>query len=263
MKINQIIKIIWNFVNSNLFIYTLAILFIIILAQMCENNRNLKNELSIYKQNQYALTDTIKNEELKNGALQSSINGFISSEKELKDLNKTLYNDLKIQKGKVISLSHVILILKQDSTELSNYLVNSNNSKPIKENDSTFILPWYLSYKYDSSNYDIFNGLTKIRFKKIDNSIINESTQIINRETQIELVWGQKMEKNKLRVFVNSSYPGFKTKSLEGVLLSIPKRQHWFNGFCISVGITASYNFINKTPIMIIGPHIGYNIYNW
>jgi hypothetical protein len=264
----KILKLIWTFINSKLFGYAIGIIVIIFIAQMCHNNSNLKHEVSNQKQNQYALMDTLTKEKLKNGSLQVSIAGFISSEKDLKSLNRNLYDEIQLQEGKVISLNKIVVSLKQDANQLSKYADSLKTviNKPIKINDSTYIIPWTLAYKYDkdSTNYDIFEGQTKIGLNnKLPIQLNNEGSKLISRNTQIELVWGQKWEKGKLKIFANSSYPGFSAKSLEGVLIDQSSKKHWFNGFSVNIGIMPTYDFINKKTIIVIGPCIGYSIYNW
>lgn len=277
----EVLNKIWKFINSKFFGYAVSIVFILVIAIMCSSNQKLKNEIKKEIQNSGAITDTLKKEKLKNEQYQVTIDGFMASEKELKNINKSLSDEVKLQNGKVISLTKIIISLKQDTSQLNaniDYL-NTIISKPIQLNDSVYLVPWTLAYNYDSLNYDKFSGQTIISLNakksKLKDIVINyngkfkdievnhDTTSLIKRDSQIELVWGQKWENKKLRIFVNSSYPGFDVQSMQGVLLDMPKRRHWFTGFSVSVGITPTYDFFEKRPTILIGPSIGYTIYQW
>ena len=286
----KILKAIWDFINSKFFGYVVAIVLVIIMATMCQRMRELKEDLSQTEQNNSALTDTLKKERLKTGELQFTIDGFIASEKELKKLNKDLYNELQKQKGKVISLNKIVILLQQDTTDLRKYIAKLEGllEEPIKLNDSTYLVPWTLHYIYDkdTTNYDLFKGQTKVRlawaknrllltpddqpsiftksnFEFADVEVKHLGTEMTSRATQIELVWGQKWENGRLRVFANSAYPGFSVQNMQGVLLDVPKRPHWFTGFSVNLGFTPTYDFIQKKPTIVFGPSFGYTIYQW
>ena len=267
-----ILKKIWDIIYPQFIGYLIAIVVILFLVQTCKNNTDLRKDLSNYSQNVSALTDTLKKERLKNGDLQYSISGFIISEKNLKDLNLQLYNDVKEQKGRVISINRAVINLNQNIKDLNKYIDSLKTiiGSSIKLNDSTYILPWTLSYTYDLNNYDTFKGETELGLnlktggKSLsDISVINKNTELLSRSSRISLVWGQKMEKGKLRIFVNSAYPGFSAGSLEGVLLDAPSKKHWFPGWSIGIGITPSYDFINQKPAVLIGPTLGWQIYQF
>jgi hypothetical protein len=280
--ITKILKAIWSFLNSKLLGYAIALILVIWIAQMCSSIRDLKEEINNANQNNSALVDTLKKERLKTGELQYSIDGFVADLETLKKLNKDLATEVEKQKGKVISLNRIIILLRQDTTDLNKYIDSLRTvlEEPIKLNDTTYLVPWTLAYTYDSTNYDIFKGETRIglttdRFYKLTPGVLNqqmdwnlitvnhEGTRMLSRVTQIELVWGQKWEKGHLRVFANSKYPGFNVTNMEGVLLDVPKRSHWFTGFSVNVGIMPTYDFIQKKPTIVIGPSFGYTIYHW
>jgi len=283
----KILKAIWDFINSKFFGYVVAIVLVIVMATMCQTNIELREALDRSEQNTSALTDTLKKERLKTGELQFTIDGFIASEKELKRLNKDLYDELQKQKGKVISLNKIVILLQQNTTDLRKYIAHLKDllEEPIKLNDSTYLVPWTLNYIYDkdTTNYDLFKGQTKVRltwaknrfsmtpdepvtrsnFELGDVDVKHLGTEMTSRTTQIELVWGQKWENGRLRVFANSKYPGFSITNMQGVLLDVPKRPHWFTGFSVNLGIMPTYDFIHQKPTIVVGPSFGYTIYQW
>jgi hypothetical protein len=269
------IKKIWSFLNSKVAGYILVVCLALFIIQTCQNNFDLKNENKRHEKNEIALIDTIKNEKLKNGAAQVTISGLVASKEELQYLNKGLFDEVELQKGKVISINRTVISLTQTIEMLNKYIdsLNSSAGAPIILNDSTYILPWKLAYKYDSTNFDIFKGETKVgidlktkTLKPInlsDISLLNNGSRLIERTTQIDLTFGQKYEGKQLRVFVNSKYPGFSAKSLEGVLINPPDKQHWFNGWSVGIGATAGFNLGTGGYGLVVGPTFSYNIYNW
>jgi hypothetical protein len=142
-----------------------------------------------------------------------------------------------------------------------------------KINDSTFVAPWTLAFTYDSTNYDVFRGRTQIGVVSKDPFVLrHKNTYLLERKTQIELTWGEKVEKGKLRIFVKSNYPGFTVKSMEGVLIDpnnnplfrdLMKKRHWFTGFGIGPELTTGWNILQAKPAIVVGVGIHYNIYEF
>ena len=87
--------VIWTFFNSKLFVIVLIVLLILFAAGQCKRILDDKREIDIHQQNISALTDSLKYERNKNGDLVISIDGFISTVKDLKDLSKNLVKELK------------------------------------------------------------------------------------------------------------------------------------------------------------------------
>jgi len=262
---------IFYFINkhtSALLVIVIVTLFIFTVSE-CNRKNALKNQTIKDKQNISALNDTLKTEKKRNGELQTSISGFVSTEKELKALNADLYNQVKAQKGDVLSLSNAIIQLKQDTTQLRKYLNKalSENGHTIPIGDNKYLLPWTLRYDYDKDNFDLFKGKTLV-----NSSFDHLGTELLSRTTQISLSWGQTIEDNKLRVFVESKYPGFTVESLKGVLIDpnespyiskLMKKKHWFNGWNIGLGVTPGYNLGTGGYSLVIGPTFSWSIYNF
>lgn len=271
----KVLKGVWAFLNSRIFVIILIVLLMIIGVGECKRIFALKTDVNTHDQNISALTDSLKFERTKNGALLVSVDGYIATEKDLKLLNKSLWDEVTAQKGKVISLTNLIVVLKQDSTELAKTIdkLNTIIGSMQKINDSTFAAPWTLAFTYDSANYDVFKGRTQIGIASMNPLILrHKNTYMLNRKTQIELTWGEKVEKGKLRIFVQSNYPGFTVKSMEGVLID-PKnnplfkdlmtKRHWFSGFGVGPNISAGWNILEAKPAVTIGVGLHYNIYEW
>jgi hypothetical protein len=263
------LKIIWEFINSKVFGYIAIGVFIFLLIGTCGRNSKLREDSDRKDQNISALTDSIQIVKLKNGDLQVSKDAYMATAKELEEYNKGLAKEVSDQKGEVISLNHIVFQLKQDTAELRKYIRNFPKPEPpIQINDSTWNINWTLPFIYDSINYDIYKGRTQIgvsgpidyKFVKITNN----GTILLDRESQIGLIWGQKYEKGgKLKVYAQTAHPAFKAKLLEGVYVDYPKKQGWFTGFGVGPTFNVGYDFLHNQPAVIIGAGIHYNIYSW
>ncbi len=256
----DILSKIWFFLNSKVFLYITIGIALFFFVNTCSKNTDLKKNIKRQSNNILALNDTITIERTKTGDLQVSVDGYVASEKELKSLNKDLYIDVKNQKGKVITLNNIVIELKQDTSELRKYIRNLKD-KVVQVNDSTYDLRWVLYYDYDSINFDRFRGNTRVNLR--NNKVIRSKTELRRRDSRINLTYGQKWEDDRVRVFAQSSYPGFTAASLEGVYVDFPKKRHWFQGFGIGPNFTMGYDFLHNQPAIIIGVGIQYNVYHW
>jgi HPt (histidine-containing phosphotransfer) domain-containing protein len=272
--IMKVLKTIWKFINSRIFGYVVIGAFILLLVGMCGRNSNLKEENKIQEQNLAAQSDTIKNVVLENGELQASKNAYMATAKELREYNKELSDEVKNQKGKVVTLNRIVFKLQQDTADLQKYIdeLLAKYEKPKRINDSTWNVDWTLPFVYDSTNYDIFTGRTQVGIRGPqsyfpDISLTHNKTWLLNRNSQMSLTWGQKWEgsgKNKrLKVYAQTSHPAFKTQLLEGTYVDYPTKKHWFTGFSVGPQLGVGYDFLNNQPTFTIGLGIQYNVYSW
>lgn len=252
-----------------------VILLIVFNAFQYSKIQTLKIEAKMSSQNLLAMADSLKTEKQKNGAMQTSIAGFVASEKDLKTLNRDLYDEVHAQQGKVVSLSKALIQLKQDTAMLRSHIdyLNSVIGRPVPIDSNTFSVPWTLAYKYDTLNWDKFEGQTIVKVtKKTPLELTHINTKMLNRTSQISLVWGQKVEDKSLRVFIQSTYPGFTVEQLSGVLIDpntnpyikkLIKKKHWFTGFGIGLGVTGGFNITQGGYGFVVGPSFTYNIFQW
>lgn len=268
----KILEKIWKFVNSRIFGYIVLIIFVVFFIGTCNRANTLKEELQRTQQNISALNDSITTVVKKNGNLEASIDGYIATAEELSKYNKELAEAVKAQKGKVITLNQIVFNLKQDTAELREYIRNlPDPHPPVQEDDSTWYVTWSTSYVYDSTNYDRYDGKTKIRLSgpvMLGNVIVTHlGTNLIYRDSQIGLTWGQKWEgtgKNRrLRIYAETSHPAFKAKLLQGTYVDYPTKKHWFTGFGIGPQLDIGYDLLNNQPAVIVGVGIHYNIYQF
>lgn len=274
-KLKLILSKIWKFINSKIFIILIIIGLVLFSALQCSRIREFKRQQLKDKQNEIALKDSLKFEKQKNGELNVSIASYIATEKELKILNEDLWRRVKAQNGEIISLNHSIIMLIQDTTLLRKYLVEKDKliEKLLKIDENTYAAPWSLSYKYDSTNFDKFSGRTIISISnKNPIELIHVNTELLKRETQIDLTWGQKIENDVLRVYIQSAYPGFTVTQLSGVMIDpnsnadiqkLLKRKHFFQGVGIGPSVTAGWDILHSNPGLVLGVSLHYNIYRW
>lgn len=274
----NILNKIWKFINSRIFGYVLVGGLIIFTLHLCNQKENVEQEQEKAEQNIEALNDTIETKENKLGEKEESIKAFISKVNNLRELNAELYTKIKNTQGTVTSLNHLIASLKQDTSQLRGGLndLKSKLGEITKVNDTIYEIPWTLHYTHDSLNYDRFKGHSLFTIQNKDPLKFDHlNTEIIKRETQIELTWGQKIVNDRLKVFVQSSYPGFSSESLRGVFIDPQeneifkkycpdtKNKRWFRGFSISAGITTYYDMKDEEIGFVVGPSIGIDIYSW
>jgi len=211
----KFLKILWNFLNSKVFLYIIVALIAIWLINTCSNNKDLKRDKIINEQNIAALNDSIKMEKKKNGEIKASITSYVSSLDELKKLNRDLYNDVKQQKNDIISLNKTLIRLEQDTKSLSEH-VTKINKIPNKVDDSTYTIDWELRYNWDKSgnvdidtinsdinkrtkNYDIYKGTTKIKLS-FDGNVIKIMQNKIYLDLPIDSIINKNIIYNSLTV---------------------------------------------------------------
>jgi len=267
------LKLIWDFLNSRIFVIILIVVLILIGVGECKRIVDLNREVDQHEQNIGALTDSLKFERTKSGELLVSIDGYISTEKELKNLNKALWDEVQGQKGKVLMLTHTIISMKQDSADLAKTVDKLNVIiGELKQSGNKYTAPWSIPHVFKGENYFTIRGATVVQVTSKDPfKMRHDTTYLTSFENQISVTYGQKVESNKLRVYIQSDYPGFTVKSMEGVLIdpnewpSIfkPTKRHWFTGFGIGPELTIGYDFLNSKPAMVVGVGLHYNIYEW
>lgn len=268
------LKSIWKFINSQFFGYLIIFFLIALVYKQCSDKEDLKREIDIRNQNIAAADSLIKAYKDKEGRLTSEKAIWILTEKDLRKQNSELFKLVDQQKGKIISLNSVILKLMQDTTILNDTIkyLKKVIGKAEELAPGEWKLPWALTYNWDSLNYDIFKGFSIAKLDTSSLSIRHLDTEITYRESQIHLVFGEKVVNGLYNVYVTSSYPGLSAKSMEGVFIDpndnkyirrLIKKEHWFTGFSIGVGISPSYDFINRRPAFVIGPTLGFKIYDF
>lgn len=269
----QVLKGIWNFLNSRVFVIIFIMALILFGVGQCKRIFDLNREIDHHLQNESALTDSLLFERKKNGELLVSIDGYISTEKELKRVNKRLWDEVQDQKGQVIMLTNTIIQMKQDSTDLSqkiDSLVVVIGA--LSQNGNFYTAPWLISRNYGNNNYLRLQGSTVVEVVNVvPFEMRHDTTYLRGIENSIEVTYGQKIDDDKLRVFIQSEYPGFTVSSMEGVLIDPSEwpdlfkseKRHWFTGFGVGPELSIGWDFIQSKPALVIGAGIHYNVYEW
>ena len=286
-KIINFFKIVWKFLNSKVFLYLILISVGAFLINMCTDNEDLKLKNKKSNQNISALSDSLSTYITKYNKLNSTIPGFLSNLKELKDLNISLYDEIKKQNGDVLSLNRTVLRLKKDSTDLSNRIISILGT-PYKLNDSTYSMNWlFIDNEYD----DKFGGVTTVGLNIKDRTLLFNNTNIdskflfnsielkhissklTSQEINIDLVFGQKIVDDKLMVFAETNRKDINFTNMDGFLIdpndneyikSLIKKRQWFPGtFSIGIGATAGYDIFHARPALTIGITGQYTIFQW
>lgn len=286
-KFVNFFKKLWSFLNSRIFSYIIIAIVSIVLIRTCSVNNDMKIEKKIDEQNISALNDSVKTYITKYNKLQSTIPVYIANERELKKLNRSLYNEVKKQEGNVISLNRTVIRLKNDSTELSNR-ITSILETPIKVNGSTYTMRWFFT---DKKYNDKFDGITTVGLtisdrsllfnnREIDSKLIFNSiklehldSRLTNQEFNVDLTFGEKVVDDKLYIFAETNRKDIKFTNMEGYFIdpnnnkyinSLMKKSKWFPGtFSIGVGAGAGYDIFHARPALIIGITGQYTIYQW
>ncbi len=125
-----------------------------------------------------------------------------------------------------------------------------------------------LTWKDGVVNASNFNTIFNNTF-----TLSHYKTEMIDRLSQIDLVFGQKVEDDKLRIFVSTDYPGFTATSLSGVLIDpntnpyikdLIKKKKWFpNTWSVGIGPGFGYNVLTSKIYLGIGVNISYNLLQW
>jgi len=242
-------------------------------AYQCSRIEELKRQRDISDQNIITLNDSIHYFKTKNGEIQAEKAILVADKKTLKDLNEDLFKRLKEQEGKVIDLTHAVIQLRLDSTTLRKYLVEKDKQieRLLKIDDHTYAAPWSLTYRYDSTNFDIFKGRTYIGVVNKDPlELAHVDTEMTQRLTQIDLEFGTKVVKGLFNVYIKSAYPGFTVAQLDGVFIDpntnddikgLIRERHWFQGFGIGPQITMGFNVTTGKYGLVLGAGLHYTIY--
>ena len=238
----------------------------------CESNKDLIAEKTKSEQNLVAANDTAKHYKNKYNESVTEKSIFISTEKELKKQNSDLYKKVKQQEGSIISLSTAIIGLKQDTAMLRSKL-NKMTGDVTKIDSTHFKVDWGIEYVWDAKNYDKYQGSTILSVtSKTPLVLKHEKSELTFRESNIDVTFGEKVIDNKYVVYIQSAYPGFTTKSLEGFMMDpnsnkyikkLIKKQHWFTGWSVGFGVIPGFNIIDGKYGIVVGPSLQLNIYTW
>jgi len=238
--------------SLNIITWIAIVILAILLFRQCNISSNINDELAITINNSTALSDSIKTYRSRNGDLVYEKGILIASKKELKDLNKALYNDIKDLKNnpKVIIKTETIII--HDTTLLETEI--------IKYSDGSNGIKWEYDSIYSEGNFQKLEGITRF---KIDSTGSYDASASLNTNSFGMTFKTGIIEKNgNYEIFVTSDYPNFKVGKIEGAIIDKSMIQSnessWVAGPFIGYGL----QFVNNN--VTYGPQIGVAIsYNF
>lgn len=215
---------------------TILMIVIVVIAllylKQCNRSSNLKSDLIIANMNQQVLGDSITTYVDKAGDLTYEKGILIASEKELKDLNRELYDEVKhlIDNPKIVIMERIII--KEVPFEVPTYITQYP--------DGSTGLKWRRDTTYSIGNYQKLAGETKFIYDSL--GIRNPSTLISSNEFGISFITGIKEGKDHYEIFIKSDYPGFTVTDIQGAILD--KRMVTSNESSVVFGPSIGYGVV-------------------
>jgi hypothetical protein len=251
-----------------------TVIFLLLFLKQCSSTAELKQEIALAGQNQRALLDTVTAVKNRAGELQFQKSTLIASEKQLKELNKDLYDEVQKQKGKVMMLSSA-------NAELSSQIAGLETALSEDEGDieaagdlaagsypKNFKLSWNYDTTFSDGNYRKLSGFTRLRFTN-DSTFYPGLTDITKDAMGIKLITGLTKEGDDYKIFVKSDYPGFTVTDIQGAVipgknnpLFQGKPQKWGVGFSVGPNISVGRGLQGPAIYVGLGVTFGltYNI---
>lgn len=219
-------------------------------VQQCNKKQEYKQDVTKQKNNIAALQDTVGYYENKAGELTADKLALQTDKKQLKTLNKNLYDELEKERDHVEQLTQINTELVADSSE-----VDTTSTNQLDDNHWRF--DWNLSRSGEQWRR-VLTGYTEFY---IDSSGVpfNPNTMITRDLLRMQLITGILDDDGQKRIFVRSTYPNLKVTDIQGAIIRespINKSPSRFGlgltlgggytpqGFQPYVGLGINYNFI-------------------
>ena len=242
-----------------------ALVIIAILSAFCFYQWGKINQLevseSIKDNNIKALNDTVRVEENRIGQIQYSKQALIADNNNLSSLNKQLGNEVKNQKGQILFLTSSQGGIKLDTPKI---IIHDMQ----KLSDSEYVVNLSLKNTYDSVNFRSIEVKTNL---KVDSNRMLSvlKSQMTKDDFSFNVITGIKEEKNNLRIFIRSDYPGLTFSKIDGAIIDPRKSdviksffppKRWGVGFQTGVGIGVGRTI---QPCVYMGVGVSYNFIRW
>lgn len=250
MKIGEIL-------NSKLLSTLLIISFIGLGVYWGVNKfQKIKTDFKISEQNVNALKDSLRISHEKNGAISYSKQMLIAKNaRDLKDLNRELYDIVKGFKGEISELTKIV-------GKINNEPIIIDNTKLISFPNGDKGINWEHDKIYNKDNSRSLAGVTKFKFDSISNIIIPLETIITRDDITFDIIQGLRTKDGKVEMFVSSNYPNFEVSELSSVVIN-PNSHPVLKNFTknkkfnlgIYTGFGATINLNNS--VINFGPQIG------
>jgi hypothetical protein len=250
-----------NFIKNIRLTEILAIgfvVFFLLFLQQCNRSSELKQDLRIAGQNQLALNDSIRTIKNKWGEEISLKNVLVGNQKELRDLNANLAEELKRLKGDVLYVQRMVGKIKSDTV----YLTNTITEYP----DGTKRLSWEHDTAFNQFNGRSLAGYSQFAIDTITGRIIDKGTVITKDEIRLKLTTGLTELDDSYQIFVKTDYPGLTFDQLDGAIVDKKKfagssnESSWVVGPYFGIG--GGFDPMNRTfgPNISVGFGVTYNL---
>jgi hypothetical protein len=273
MRIIQTFKSIWNWVrdsrNQTAVMFIGIVVLVILFFRGCSEEERLRAELRMKENNIIALKDTVRTEKTRSGEMQQVKTILMADMKDLRDLNKNLYDEVKDQKGKVYYISQITAKLNdklKNWTPGGEYIYDSVSGTDI------------ISWNFDTSGNDWgrkISGRTSFKIASTCSgyTVTPRSSYLENLSYNFSITTGLKESQKfpgHLEIFVNSSYPGMTFDRIDGSLVNpsdfkkyLPseKPKKWSIGPYIGLGYGITLqNTPQLAPVFSLGIGIQYKV---
>jgi len=240
--------------------WILSALVIAILLYQYNKIQNLTDEAKIQNQNQKAILDSVRIIKNRHGEDIFLKNTLVADSKELKVLNRSLYEDLRRMEGKVKYISSIVSEIKNAEP------ITINNT--VKElPDGTRELAWMYQNQFDSINSRTLEGNSRFSLDTAKGKIIvlDKGTTITRDEIKIKLSTGLTDLNESYQIFVKTDYPGVKFDKIDGAILDkkmfLKKKEKTFIfGPSINAGLGFNSTFRRIEPQISLGVSLTFNL---
>lgn len=225
----KILKFITKPKNRNLIFFLIFGISIFVNFKACDKIDNLKTEIAVQEHNNKALLDTVETVKNRNGELQQEKTSYITSNKNLREINKELSNEVDKQKGKVIYISNINASLERENKHLSarnssleqenKSLRDSLSNFKDKEGKDVYKLHWDFSNQYDQNNFRIIKGYTAFSIDSSSYKPISEGSELEDFNFGFNITTGLKEQDDMLKIFIKSGYPNLTFSNIQGSLI--------------------------------------------
>ncbi len=198
-------------------------------------------------QNEIALRDTTRTLKTKTGELEFTRSVLVGDVDRLEELNSGLADEIKKERGRVVTLSRLLASVKSDTITIT---------PEITLTDSTITTEWA---HFDSSagGTRTLEGNTVIT-AQFDSLVVQNATTTITRdEIFFTIVTGLRERDDVFEIFARTEYEGA-SFGLEGAIVDIkpffPKKKKW------AIGPTVGLGFVGDRFGGIIGIGATYGV---
>ena len=250
MKKNQVIKYAKNL---------LIVITICATAFYYFSSNALSKKYKISSANEKALSDTLRiiKDKYNNTVYEKNI--LIANEKDLKNINLTLYDRLntfeKKDKKNIVSIS----ILQGEI----NFL-NDSIGKILSYNDSGYIRKNKIETFFDfSDKYKTLKGGTSINLNSKD-STFTYSSYLTDFSLSLDMTTGlKKNDEGNYEIYFKSNNPYFKISSIEGSIIDKKTFSNYNSKKKIGIGLQVGYGISKNGLSPYFGCGLSYNFCNF